>query len=213
MSNTRRAQTKVSLEADGVVYLLHFHERLGTERHYAQHYFGFTDDLDSRVEKHRAGQGARITEVLKERGIGFDVVAVWPGNRQIENALKLHSATRTCPKCTPNPRIPRIIRKAIEAEQQQAQGTQQRVAESREPSAYQRGADVQKRAAGVMTSEQRAEHTALRRGVYGWTAPQLRGRIQRLTAAEISGQPDPWAVPMQQARPAAQQREIEPEAG
>jgi len=87
------------------------------------------------------------------------------------------------------------------------------VAESREPSAYQRGADVQKRAAGVMTSEQRAEHTALRRGVYGWASPQLRGRIQRLTAAEISGQPDPWAVPMQQARPAAQQREIEPEAG
>src|SRR5581483_6621717 len=61
--------------------------------------------------------GARITEVLKERGIAFDVAAVWPGNRQIENALKLHSATRICPECTPSPRMPVILKKAIEAEE------------------------------------------------------------------------------------------------
>lgn len=117
MSSTRRARAKVSLRADGFVYLLHFHKRLGNERHSIQHYVGFTPDLEARLEKHREGHGARVTEVLKERGIGFDVVAAWPGNRQIENALKLHSATRMCPTCTPNPRVPQIVRKAAEAEQ------------------------------------------------------------------------------------------------
>lgn len=328
MSNTRRAQPKVSLTATGVLYLLHFHERLGTTRHYAQHYWGHTPDLETRVQKHRAGQGARITEVLKERGIGFDVVAVWPGNRQIENALKLHSATRCCPVCTPSPRIPRIIRKAIEAEElRQGQGAQQAAAATASPRArspYRRGAelaemfvraqvaagrtadqiaaahayitgpwreraqatpaqaetfrgysdmvtaaltrlredpaasgrreparareatqpntarrwprrtvaeredglpqnadgslsrsrttDAQKVAAGVMTSAQQAEHTALRRGAYGRADPETRGRIQRLTAAEVSRRPDPWATPAPQARP-ARQRELEPEAG
>lgn len=117
MSSTRRAQAKVSMKADGVVYLLHFHERLGNERHSIQHYIGFTPDLEARLEKHREGRGARVTEVLKERGIGFDVVAVWPGNRQIENALKLHGATRICPTCTPSPRLPQVVQKAVEAEQ------------------------------------------------------------------------------------------------
>ncbi|HEV2374496.1 MAG TPA: hypothetical protein VGS19_20335 [Streptosporangiaceae bacterium] len=68
--------------------------------------------------QHRAGQGARVTQVLRERGIGFDVAVVWPGNRRIENALKLHSATRICPMCTPNPRVPLVIRKVAEAEKQ-----------------------------------------------------------------------------------------------
>src|SRR5215472_16372485 len=157
MTCTRRAQPKVSLRATGVVYLLHFHERLGTERHPAGHYLGIaehawwlpevppelTPGLQARLDKHRSGQGARITQVLKERGIGFDVVAVWPGNRQIENALKLHSATRICPICTPSPRIPLIIREVVEAEERrQAQRTQQIAATARERSAYQRGVDL-----------------------------------------------------------------------
>jgi hypothetical protein len=33
MTSTRRAQAKVSVKASGVYYLLHFHERLGTEKH------------------------------------------------------------------------------------------------------------------------------------------------------------------------------------
>jgi predicted GIY-YIG superfamily endonuclease len=316
MTNPRRAQPQVSLTATGVLYLLHFHDRLGTERHPAQHYLGFTPDLESRIEKHRAGQGARITQVLRERGIGFDVVAVWPGNRQIENALKLHSATRICPRCTPNPRVPLIIRKAIEAEEQrQARGTQQRSA-AKARSAYHRGADLaerfirdqvlagrtaeqiaaahayitgpghqrahstqaqaetfrgysemvtaaltqlredpaarpreakrpgarrwlrrrvaeredglpqnadgslsrsrttdaQKDTAGVMTAAQQREHTALRRGAYGRVGPELRGRVQRITAAEAARRPDPWAAAARQAQP-ARQREMEPEAG
>jgi hypothetical protein len=72
--------------------------------------------------------------------------------------------------------------------------------------------DAQKLAAGVMTSAQQAEHTALRRGAYGRTDPQTRGRIQRLTAAKAAQRPDPWATPAREAR-AGRQRELEPEAG
>jgi hypothetical protein len=320
MTSTRRARTKVSLTATGDLYLLHFHQQQ------------FTPDLEARIEKHRAGQGARITEVLKERGIGFDVVAVWPGNRQVENALKLHSATRICPVCTPSPRIPRIVQQVIEAEEQRRTQEAERLAgqvarAARARSPYQRGTelaelflrdqaaagrtarqiaathayltspdrqrgwapqaqaevfrgysemvaaalarlredpapsrepaararlrvrevgrpgaasqwrprrvieradglpqnrdgslsrsqttDAQKLAAGVMTSAQQAEHTALRRGAYGRTDPQTRGRIQRLTAAKAAQRPDPWATPAREAR-AGRQRELEPEAG
>jgi hypothetical protein len=115
MSSTRRARAKVSLIATGDLYLLHFCQRLGTGKHSIQHYLGFTPDLETRLDKHRRGQGARITQVLKERGIGWDVVAVWPGNRQVENALKLHSATRICPVCTPSPRIPLIVANQLAA--------------------------------------------------------------------------------------------------
>jgi predicted GIY-YIG superfamily endonuclease len=211
MSNTRRAQPHVSVEATGVVYLLHFHERLGSERHYAQHYFGFTPDLESRVEKHRAGQGARITEVLKERGIGFDVVAVWPGNRQIENAIKLHSATRICPKCTPNPRIPMIIREAIEAEERrQARGTQQRAAAARARSAYQRGADLAERlirdqvAAGRTAEQIAATHAYItgpghqRAHSTQTQVETFRGYSEMVTAALAQLREDPQAP----ARPA-----------
>jgi hypothetical protein len=331
MSNTHRARANVSLAVTGDLYLLHFHQRLGTEKHYAQHYWGFTPDLDVRIEKHRTGQGARITEVLKERGIGFDVVQVWPGSRQIENALKMHSATPLCPVCTPHPRVPRIVQQVIEAEEQRRAREAKRLAgrvarAARTRSPYQRGAelaelflrdqaaagrtarqiaamyaylagpgcqraqatpaqaevfrgysdmvtaalaqlredpavssepahirpsaraakrpgaglrwrrrrvaeredglpqnadgslsrsrttDAQKLTAGVMTRDQQAEHTVLRHGIYGRTAPELRGRIQRLTAAEASRRPDPWATPAPQAQP-RRQREMEPEAG
>jgi hypothetical protein len=40
MSSTRRARAKVSLAATGDLYLLHFHQRLGTGKHSIQHYLG-----------------------------------------------------------------------------------------------------------------------------------------------------------------------------
>jgi hypothetical protein len=132
MSSTRRARPKVSLTATGDLYLLHFHRRLGTGKHSIQHYLGFTPDLDARLDKHRRGQGARITQVLKERGIVWDVVAVWPDNRQIENALKLHSATQICTVCTPSPRIPLIVQQVIGAEQERRAREAERLA-ARDP--------------------------------------------------------------------------------
>lgn len=231
MSNTRRAQPHVSMEASGVVYLLHFHQRLGTDRHYAQHYLGSAYDLDDRVGKHRNGQGARITQVLKERGIGFDVVAVWPGNRQIENALKLHSATRICPACTPNPRTPLIIRKAIEAEErrrgQAARQNAEVTAAARPKSPYQRGAalaDLFVRAqvaAGRTAGQIAAAHGYItgpwreRARASEAQAETLRGYSEKVTAALARLREEPAArarAELARTRPGARAREAKPGA-
>jgi predicted GIY-YIG superfamily endonuclease len=235
--STRRALARVSVRATGVVYLLHFHQRLGTEKHSIQHYLGFTADLEHRLERHRQGQGARITEVLKERGIGFDVVAVWPGNRQIENALKLHSATPICPTCTPNPRIPLIVRKAIKAEHRrqarlarteaqrarEAEQYAETVAAARARSPYQRGTDMAERfvrdqVAAGRTAEQIAATHAYITGPWRERAhpteaqaETFRGYSEMVTAALARLRED-QAEPAQQEKPARQQ-EMEPEAG
>lgn len=83
----------------GDVYLLHF-ERPISPLHTCQHYCGYADDWRARLVDHRAGRGARLTQVAVERGIAFDVVAVWPGDRTYERTLKnLKALNRLCPIC------------------------------------------------------------------------------------------------------------------
>jgi predicted GIY-YIG superfamily endonuclease len=81
----------------GTVYLLHF------ERPYkhARHYLGFAEDLERRLELHRAGRGARLMEVVVAAGIGFELVRTWEGDRTLERLLKnRHNApARLCPLC------------------------------------------------------------------------------------------------------------------
>ena len=81
----------------GTVYLLHF------ERPYkhARHYLGFAEDLERRLELHRAGRGARLVEVVVAAGIGFQLVRTWEGDRTLERVLKnRHNApARLCPLC------------------------------------------------------------------------------------------------------------------
>ena len=78
-------------------YLLHF------ERPYkhARHYLGFAEDLERRLELHRAGRGARLVEVVVAAGIGFRLVRTWEGDRTLERILKnRHNApARLCPLC------------------------------------------------------------------------------------------------------------------
>lgn len=82
------------------VYLLHFDAPLGNERHTAQHYLGSTADLPARLTEHRAGRSARMLEVLHERGIGFECVRTWPGDRTLERKLKNRKkAADLCPTC------------------------------------------------------------------------------------------------------------------
>lgn len=52
------------------VYVLHF------DRAYkhAKHYTGITNDFENRMEEHKKGQGARLTQVIKEANIGFKCV-------------------------------------------------------------------------------------------------------------------------------------------
>ena len=79
------------------VYLLHF------ERPYqhAQHYLGYSPRIADRLERHAAGTGARLTQVVKDAGIGWTLARVWPGaTRQDERRLKRRgSGRRQCPTC------------------------------------------------------------------------------------------------------------------
>src|SRR6266545_3669366 len=120
--NPREGYTpiKPSTKPDGFVYVHHFHEPIGNEKHKAQHYIGRAKDVDARVEAERKGgpDAPRIMQVLKERGIGFDVVQVWPGNSYVENALKSYGTAKPlCPKCTEKPRVPKVVQKVIKREQ------------------------------------------------------------------------------------------------
>jgi predicted GIY-YIG superfamily endonuclease len=81
-------------------YLLHFQKPI-SPAHTCQHYVGWAEDIQQRIAEHRAGRGARLTQVAKERGIDFAVVRVWPDTeRTHERKLKNRkNAPRLCPIC------------------------------------------------------------------------------------------------------------------
>ena len=82
------------------VYLLHFSDLIAPGRHTAQHYLGFTEDLDRRIAEHDAGEGSRLCQVAKERGLTFVVARTWQGGRLLERQLKgRHEGPRLCPIC------------------------------------------------------------------------------------------------------------------
>ena len=149
------------------VYLLHF------DRPYkhARHYTGSTDNLPARLRAHQRGQGARLLAVVAAAGIGWTLARTWPGGRDRERQLKRQGgASRHCPLCGITPRqlwLPR-----------NRDGSLSRSLTT----------DDTKAAAGVMTSTQHAEHTALRRGAAAGGIPGLA----RLAAAPVD---DPWYTP------------------
>lgn len=86
------------------VYLLHFNEPLGdTSKAHgtAQHYLGYTDDLQARLETHRRGNGAAIMAAVSRAGIGWQLVRTWEGGgRDLERQLKARKKARClCPLC------------------------------------------------------------------------------------------------------------------
>ncbi|MCS6846537.1 MAG: endonuclease [Anaerolineae bacterium] len=73
-----------------MVYLLTF-PAIGSDKHRASHYIGYCDDDPTeRLERHRAGQGARITAAAVERHGPDALVLVWalPGTRDDERRMK-----------------------------------------------------------------------------------------------------------------------------
>lgn len=84
----------------GTVYLLHFDKRI-SPKHTTQHYLGWAEDVEARVAEHRAGRGARLTEVARERGIGFKIARLWQNeDRNFERKLKNRkNAPKLCPIC------------------------------------------------------------------------------------------------------------------
>ena len=89
-----------------MIYLLHFSTPIAPGKHTTQHYIGFCDhDLDARLNAHRAGRGARLCQVARARGITFQLVRVWSGDRTRERRLKnRHEGPRLCPICNANAR-------------------------------------------------------------------------------------------------------------
>lgn len=89
------------------VYLIHFDTPLprGTSRAgvplFAYHYLGYSEHIAQRIQAHRNGNGSRLMEVVKERGIGWRVARTWEGytrkdERRMKNWKKI---SRHCPVC------------------------------------------------------------------------------------------------------------------
>lgn len=83
----------------GFVYLLHFDRAYA----HARHYLGYTENLAARLERHRAGNGARLVQVINQAGITWQCVRVWErADRELERRLKRqHNTARFCPLCRP----------------------------------------------------------------------------------------------------------------
>ena len=79
------------------VYLLH----ISPAYEHARHYTGYADDLDRPIALHKAGKGARLTQVAVDAGCTLHVTRVWPGQgRDFERKLKRRkNAPRLCPWC------------------------------------------------------------------------------------------------------------------
>lgn len=80
------------------VYVLELETPLGSERHSARYYVGWTRDettLDARLRCHACGKGARMLAAAAARGIGWRVVWFDPeGDRALEKAIKRQRNTR-----------------------------------------------------------------------------------------------------------------------
>ena len=79
----------------GIVYLLHFDQRLGRRRHY----LGYTSKLEQRLEDHRLGRGGKTTATFRKAGIGFELAAQWPGSPEDERRFKAKNLASLCPIC------------------------------------------------------------------------------------------------------------------
>lgn len=77
------------------IYLLHF----DVPYKHAKHYLGIAKDLEARLAEHTAGYGARLTQVVKDAGIGWSVARTWKGDRKRERQLKQRGKSRCCPVC------------------------------------------------------------------------------------------------------------------
>jgi len=93
------ADNALILSKRHVVYCYHF-SRPVSPLHTCQHYIGYADDLELRDADHRAGRGARLTQVALERGVELLLVWAIPGDRTLERRLKdQHHTPRLCPIC------------------------------------------------------------------------------------------------------------------
>lgn len=84
------------------IYLIHLDKPIC----HAQHYIGFTCNLESRLAQHRSGHGARLLAEANKLGIRYEVVRTWKGGQWVNGARLLErklknqkNAPRLCPVC------------------------------------------------------------------------------------------------------------------
>jgi len=81
----------------GIIYLIHFNDKLS----HAQHYVGWTTNLEKRIKLHKSGRGSALMKAVVENGIEFTVVRTWEGDRELERFLKNKKNTKFyCPICS-----------------------------------------------------------------------------------------------------------------
>jgi hypothetical protein len=92
-TGTKRRRTSVL----GTIYLLHFKQPY----HHARHYLGWTEGtLETRLDRHMVGNGARLVSVVTEAGIGIEIARLWSGTRESERKLKNRkNSPKLCPIC------------------------------------------------------------------------------------------------------------------
>jgi predicted GIY-YIG superfamily endonuclease len=80
------------------VYLLHFSQSFS----HARHYIGWAKDKDKRIEHHRGGTGAKLTQAVVAKGIELIEARFWEGNdKNFERRLKNYKKTSLlCPICS-----------------------------------------------------------------------------------------------------------------
>lgn len=79
------------------IYLIHFDPAYK----HAKHYLGFARNLESRIQAHLLGRGARLTQVARDAGCTLLLVRIWEGaDRKMERKFKNRShVPRLCPIC------------------------------------------------------------------------------------------------------------------
>jgi predicted GIY-YIG superfamily endonuclease len=78
-------------------YLLHF----GNPVKGAQHYLGWSVDIQRRMRVHLAGRGARLVKQALRAGVTVELVRIWAlADRQQERLLKRRTPKSYCPRCT-----------------------------------------------------------------------------------------------------------------
>lgn len=82
-----------------VVYLIHLEKKLG----HSQHYLGYSERLNARIEHHQHGRGSVFLKAANEAGIPWELVRTWLNqNRAFERRLKnMKNAKMFCPICNP----------------------------------------------------------------------------------------------------------------
>ena len=145
---------------NGLVYLIHFDETYepypgAVPRDCAGHYTGLVPwghprNLKRRLSQHGTERGARLMLAVRKKGITWQLARVWRGGPERERQLKRQGgAKRRCPLCGVTPRF-RLDELPLTSGGQISRTLT---------------TELHKHLAGVMTSAQRAEHTALRKGM------------------------------------------------